>query len=378
MSRFDPRIIALVLGLVGPSGSPSELPAPAEVTVESLDVFDEPDERSVSSGTLGKGDHVLVQQVADDGWLTIEPPPGSFRWIDQRAIRKEGDSGLAKVVVDKTSVRAGHPGTAFPGARRGTLTKGTEVRLLDQPPLVLGRGQRKQTWRAIAPLPGENRRIRLDGVIWLPKGKARTTDASEAPAETRAAFVSEATPAQNLPPEIAGEVARIESSHRAILLGSVEQWQLSPIVDRYEALLKRTTDPDAIAAIKDRIKVASKHQETADSVRKLDAILARSRRRDAILASEMRKLAKAAGPRHKPYAAEGMVQASSRQVDGQRVYALIGSEGTTVAYLNIPAGLDPAPFVTRRVGVRGSTRYDEELRARLIAVQDLDPLDEEN
>jgi hypothetical protein len=62
-------------------------------------------------------------------------------------------------------------------------------------------------------------------------------------------------------------------------------------------------------------------------------------------------------------------------VDGQKVYALIGPDGNTQAYLDIPAGLDVAHLVARRVGVRGRMHYDENLRARLIAVRDLDPLD---
>jgi len=373
LPRFDPRIIALVLGLVGPSGSPSTLPAPAEVSVESLEVFDEPDERSVSSGTLTQGTRVTVRQVDQDGWLSIDAPPGSFRWIEQRAIENDRQGNGATVIIPQASVRAGHPGAAFPGARRAVLPKGTTVRLLDHPPLILGQGPRKQIWRAIAPIPGEQRRIRIEGITWTPKTKT----ASLPPAETRAAFIRESAPRSTVPPQIAAEVARIEASHRAILLGPVENWQFTPVVERYQALLKRVSDPDAVQAIETRLQVVSQHQEAASSIRSLDEILARSRRRDHLLALEIRRLSHAAERRERPYDAEGMVQASSKQVDGQRVFALIGPEGTTLAYLNIPAGLDPAPFVTRRVGVRGSARYDEKLRARLIAVQDLDPLDED-
>ncbi len=369
MLRFDPRIIALVLGLVGPSGSPSALPAPAEVTVDTLDVFDEADERSISSGTLSKGDQVVVRKVAEDGWLTIEPPRGSFRWIDERTIQHEASGNKAKVIAP-TQLRAGHVGTLFPGARCSTLPKDTSITLLDRPPLVLGQGNRRRIWRAISPLPGEERWIRVEGISWI---KAA---AAPAPQETQASYQRMAPPSQSVPPGIAAEVARIEASHRAILLGPVEQWQLGSVHDRYQALLKRVSDPEAVQAIQARLRVVQQHQETAASVRSIETILARSRRRDHQLAMELRRLSQAAEPHDRPYDAEGLVQISSKKVDGQKVFALIGPEGTTLAYLDIPPGLDPAPFVTRRVGVRGSARYDENLRARLIAVHDLDTLDE--
>jgi hypothetical protein len=70
-----------------------------------------------------------------------------------------------------------------------------------------------------------------------------------------------------------------------------------------------------------------------------------------------------------------MVQRSSKEHEGRRVYALIGPEGNPVAYLDIPPGLDARGVVARRAGVRGSVRYDEALGARLIAVRDLEPLE---
>jgi hypothetical protein len=73
--------------------------------------------------------------------------------------------------------------------------------------------------------------------------------------------------------------------------------------------------------------------------------------------------------------AEGLVQPSSRQVEGRRVYALIGSEGSPIAYLDIPAGMDARPLVAKRVGVRGAVRHDETLGSKLIAVRDLESLE---
>jgi len=79
----------------------------------------------------------------------------------------------------------------------------------------------------------------------------------------------------------------------------------------------------------------------------------------------------------RPYDAEGLFQPSARKVNGQKVFALIGPEGTTQAYLDVPAGLDAAPLLARRVGVRGDILYSDSLRARLISVRDLDPLEDD-
>jgi hypothetical protein len=61
-------------------------------------------------------------------------------------------------------------------------------------------------------------------------------------------------------------------------------------------------------------------------------------------------------------------------VDGQRVFALIGPEGHAVAYLRPVPGVETRRYVGRRVGVRGTSRYDETLRAEVITVRVLEPL----
>jgi len=72
---------------------------------------------------------------------------------------------------------------------------------------------------------------------------------------------------------------------------------------------------------------------------------------------------------------EGYIQPSSRRSDGHKLFALIGGEGKTIAYLDIPPGLDPDPYLAQRVGVRGQSRFDEDLGTRLISVRDLEALE---
>ena len=63
-------------------------------------------------------------------------------------------------------------------------------------------------------------------------------------------------------------------------------------------------------------------------------------------------------------------------VDGHKVFALIGREGKTDAYLDIPPGLDPEPFLASRVGVRGQAHFSEDLGTRLITVRDMENLEQ--
>jgi hypothetical protein len=67
----------------------------------------------------------------------------------------------------------------------------------------------------------------------------------------------------------------------------------------------------------------------------------------------------------------GYIQPSARRANGRKLFALIGGEGTAIAYLDIPPGLDPEPYLARQVAVRGQASFSEDLGARLIAVRDL-------
>jgi hypothetical protein len=178
-----------------------------------------------------------------------------------------------------------------------------------------------------------------------------------------------------LAPDLAAAVELAEAEHRAALAAPVDRWRLDAVRARYETILKRVTDPAATAAIRERLERLAKHEEVARAARRFQALLERSRRRDAEVAAVVQRLAEVDQPQRRPFVAEGLVQPSSREVDGRRVYALIGPEGTAIAYLDVPPGLDARPVTSRRVGVRGTVRYNEALGARLIAVRDLDPLE---
>jgi hypothetical protein len=266
----------------------------------------------------------------------------------------------------------------MPGPPRDDLPRGTTVTLFNRPPQCTGAGRGAVTWLAIAPPPGEVRYVRANALALPGPKTAPAPGHSEPRAETLARFEPPApSDPSRSPSEVADEVARVEAEHRSALDAPVEQWRLDRVRSAYESLLKRTSDPAAAALVRARLDLVARHEEVARSARAFATILERSRRRDRSVATTLRRLAarEREGPQTRPYAAEGLVQPSSREVDGRRVYALIGPEGAPVAYLDIPPGLDARPALSRRVGVRGSVRFDPALGTRLIAVRDLETLD---
>ena len=60
--------------------------------------------------------------------------------------------------------------------------------------------------------------------------------------------------------------------------------------------------------------------------------------------------------------------------DGRKLYILIANDGSTIAYLDVPPGLDIDRLLANRVGVRGTPHFNEDLGARLITVRDIDKL----
>ena len=113
-----------------------------------------------------------------------------------------------------------------------------------------------------------------------------------------------------------------------------------------------------------------------DPARRFEDAIRRSRRRDQEVAQSRRELADARTQVDRGYDARGLLQASSRQVEGQAVHALIGPKGVPIAYLSIPPGIPASRLLARRVGVRGEVHFNESLGARLITVRDLDALDQ--
>src|SRR5262249_43278815 len=160
--------------------------------------------------------------------------------------------------------------------------------------------------------------------------------------ETRAAYLAAVDadsapaniPSAVLPADIAAEIARIEARHASIMASQpIERWRFETIRADYLTLLKRAGEkPDVEEALRERLSQVTRNEQAARAARTIQTILARSRPRDLEVAEIHQRLAAAERSRSRTYDAIGFVQRSSRMVEGRRLYALIGSDGKTLAF----------------------------------------------
>jgi hypothetical protein len=380
------------------SDSPAPIAGEAEVADPMHEVYDRADETGYITGTLSRGDRVRVHGAGQRGWLAIDPPPTMIAWVERSALdlRTESErtgghvldvdeSGArsspparAWVVGPGAVVRSGHPQARLPGPPWGRLGQGRMVQLVDRPPIQIGRGTGATVWYAIVPPQGMVCYIRAGGTkgIAPPPGPI---------AETLAAYLVEEdprhssgnAPAATLPGEIATEIDRLEAMHRAILTRqAIEQWQFEAVRAGYQALLKRSGDNPAVEQVlRVRLARVTRQEQAAQAARTIRTILAQSHRRDLEVAAVKRRLAKAERAPVRGYSAIGFVQPSARLVEGRKLYALIGLDGSTLAYLDLLPGVDPNPLLAHRVGIRGTTHYNEDLGTRLITVRDMEMIE---
>ncbi len=164
--------LALVGVLTWTRLAPAQSPPPAPpVTTEEMTVVTDVEVRSgpgnnfYATTRLRAGDRVKVVTLPDKkstGWLAIEPPPGSFTWINSTAVQRlNKSSGL--VIAAETSLKpSGLPAEVVPAAdlALSKLKQGTQVVILDD--VRAGPGG---SWYPIEPPPGEYRFIPEAAVV---------------------------------------------------------------------------------------------------------------------------------------------------------------------------------------------------------------------
>ena len=326
----------------------------ARVAVERLDVLDAPRDSGYVVATLGRDSKVRVRpaETPRPGWLAVEPPATALCWVDEADVRPDEEAHVA-TARGEAVVRSGNAKARMPGPPLDKLAAGDRVRLLDRPALEVG-GRR---WRAIAPPSDRPFFVPADGIAWEPTPPTP-------PAEVRAAY----RPGGEDP-----ELGRIDGMLLAETTGQpVEKWRLGPIRESYEAFLKVVEgDPDRRRRVEDRLRQVEQYERAAEAARTFVEAAGRLRDLDDEAARMDRRLAEAERERSRAFDAVGFIQPSSRMLEGRKLFGLVGREGAVTAYLDVPPGLDPGALTARRVGVRGRSRYNAELKARLIVVRDL-------
>ncbi len=365
-------LLALWIGLVAPApvaAGEGEPPRLLEVAVDRLDVLSEPDDAAFATSRLARGDTVEVRKALADGWLAIAPPAGSFHWVEEAAVEPLRD-GRLYIKADKTTLRFGREGDWRPGPLRRTLLEGMVLLPADQPRLTYLEGRRRRSWIAVAAGADEVRFVRSAGVA-DPKAVAAPRPLP-AVAERKASLAEAVR--SDLPADLEGALRRIEGDHRAAVTRPIEGWDLAGVRRDYQALLAGRGDAPARAAVREKLDDLDREDEMAKAAREFEALVKTSRRRDAVVLQVKDALRDLRMAEDLAYDAEGLLQATSQRVEGEKVFALLNEEGRVVAYLKIPPGINTTNLVARQVGVRGKSRFDEGLKFRLLDVRDIEPL----
>lgn len=368
----------------------------AKVTVEGLDVYERPQEESYVTGALNQGSRVRVRRMVAGGWLAIDPPSGTLCWIersaiDPTAVRDKQNGGAAdparprenaprrvSVAASRAVIRLGHADARLPGPPCGELSRGTIVELLDRSQLEVGRGSSKRVWMAIVAPKEIACYIRAEGIrtVELPPA-APAADARPGYAAARYARIDPfETGLEKLPANDAAAIKDVDDTHRSMRLSQpIAQWQMETVRSRYQSILKSAgNNPFIEEAIRGRLALLTRDEQAAQAARTIESVLAESHRRDGDVAEVKGRIA-AAGELHaRAYSAVGYIQPSAEQVSGHKLFLLIGKDGATIAYLDVPPGLDIEPLLAHRVGVRGDPHFNEDLGTRLITVRDVETM----
>ena len=124
---------------------------------------------------LRKGDHVSVIRHDHGGWFMIEPPPGSFAWVREEYVNRQGDRG----VITGDSQVVAWVGTSFGDdhyVEQRRLQPGDVVEILGEKTLRDERGE--VAYLRIRSPKGHFR--------WIPGTKVVTSDKQLAAANARA------------------------------------------------------------------------------------------------------------------------------------------------------------------------------------------------
>lgn len=352
----------------------------ASVIADHLMVLDQPDDGAFATGNLQRGDRVRVRRRLDGGWAEIDPPTSAIGWVERSGI----DWGKVRenpvpaeppvrgwVSSARAVVRSGRLGARMPGPPWLELGRGTMVRLVDRPPVAIGQGPGAGLWYAVVPPDAASCYVRDHGLREIPRTQG-------VPERLASYLVPKDDPKAegSLPPAVAGEMARLDDLHRTILKSQpIDRWRFEDVRAGYQAILKQSGDNPAVEeALRSRLARLTRHEQAAAAAREFCEVLDRSRRRDGEIAWLGRRLAAVDAYRTVTYQGIGIVQPSSRLLDGRKLHALIGADGRTVAYLDIPPGLDLEAVGLRRVGVRGAVHFNQDLGTRLITVRDVEPV----
>jgi uncharacterized protein (TIGR03067 family) len=116
---------------LGFAADPTVVPGETMVTVAQVEVRGGPSEECYLTSLVKHGDRLTALHAVPLGWIAIKPPPGSFSWVEAKAIKRAADGKTGMVVVDRAPVWIGSSFHAKqPDLSQGTLKRGQMVEII--------------------------------------------------------------------------------------------------------------------------------------------------------------------------------------------------------------------------------------------------------
>jgi len=342
---------------------------------------------------------VLPQREGLITWRAIEPPVSELRYVrktnlrpvEKKTAKPESVEGFVAARGPGTFASAMPPATADkqksakPGADAAHKKNQSEISDLpadDQAPDLTKPTRPSIEDLAILDAPGTSI-LRQPEPGEEPAGSAplkpeHPQDFEKKPAENEPESPARTTAAEplELPADPDQALEILDSRFRLIVSQPLVAWDFQAFLKSCDQLARQPLSASQAARLGSLREKAAAQDEIGSSSRKFWDSMRRSRSYDPALAGVSASPALTRKPR---FDITGLMLPSRRDIDGHMLYNLIGESGTTTAYLKIPPASPVEKWLGKRVGVRGRVRYNEELRARLVIVQDLellDPVDE--
>jgi hypothetical protein len=364
--------LAVLLTLGGTVRAQSA-PYEARIGVPEVEVRSGKSREFYPTSKLRQGDRVKVLREEEDGWLAIEPPPGSFSWVNARFIERDSTGRSAVVKGVDVPVRIGSSlANKPPDVQQVKLQPGTQLVILGES--MVGADGR---WWPITPPPSE--------VRYIPKDAVQATP----PVQTVAA----AHPGAGAPGTAPGGgtdslVAQAEQAERA--------GNRAEAIRLYEEASRQASAIDHAAAMRYANMAQFLRSNNRGSV---PAGYQPGRPSEAAFTGYNRPVPAPAYPYQQPpqtaysagqaanynqsqsnvlaprWTGPGWLRRSGMNVDGRPTYALETSGGQLLYYVTPLPGVNLDSYVNRSVNLYGTVVYRGDLRgANYMTVTNVTPL----
>ncbi len=167
----------------------------------------------------------------------------------------------------------------------------------------------------------------------------------------------------------------LESRFRVLMSEPLISWDFRPILLACEMLSTRELTATQAGRLNRLKTIVERQEEIGRSSREFWNSMRRSRSHDPAGQTPKSAVTSRTTPR---FDISGLILPSRRDVDGHVLYNLIGETGLTIAYLKMPPAAPVEKWLGKKVGIRGRVRYHEDLRGRLVTVQDVELLEPES